>query len=402
MHLPAARPSPTRSADPTDRLPAPPVLSLRSAAAVVLLLALILTSAAGAAPSGLAAQESWRTDFTRHTVPLEEIVSGGPPKDGIPAIDDPRFVAVAKADRWLDDDEPVAVVRRGGAVKAYPLQILIWHEIVNDRVGGEPISVTYCPLCNTTLAFERRFDGRVLDFGTTGRLRHSDLVMYDRQTESWWQQATGEGIVGRYAGEELTFVPAPVMRWGDVREQLPEARVLSQNTGHPAYLVRYGTNPYEGYDRRSGPIASLFQGRRDASLPPMERVVALHREDESWAVPFRTLREETVAHLEVGGEPVVVFFQPATVSALDRRRIPDGRAVGSSAVYAATVDGRTLRFEALPGARYRDRETRSLWNLAGEAVEGPLEGRRLEEVAHGNHFWFAWAVFRPDTRIWEP
>jgi hypothetical protein len=154
-----------------------------------------------------ATEESWITDFSRHTVPLEEIVSGGPPKDGIPALDSPTFETVKEADGWLANEDPVAVVRIGEEVKVYPLQILIWHEIVNDEVDGVPVTVTFCPLCNTTLAFSRVFDGRVLDFGTTGRLRHSDMVMYDRQTETWWQQATGEGLIGTYAGRRLALLP---------------------------------------------------------------------------------------------------------------------------------------------------------------------------------------------------
>ncbi len=125
----------------------------------------------------------WRTDFSQRSVELSEFASGGPPKDGIPAIDDPRFVSVGQADGFLEDREPVAVLQRGGEVRAYPFQILIWHEIVNDEIAGEPVAVTFCPLSNSTVAFSRDLDGRTLDFGTTGKLRSSDLVMYDRQTE---------------------------------------------------------------------------------------------------------------------------------------------------------------------------------------------------------------------------
>ena len=347
------------------------------------------------------AQDTWRTDFSKTTVDPAEIVSGGPPKDGIPAIDEPRFVDVGRADRFLDGNEPVAVVRRNGEVKVYPLQILIWHEIVNDVVGGDPVTVTYCPLCNTTLAFDRRFEGLLLDFGTTGRLRFSDLIMYDRQTETWWQQATGEGIVGEHAGARLTFIPSPVMRWSDVRQQLPDARVLSRDTGFPSYRQRYGLNPYQGYDTRAGPMAWTFHGDTPDQLPPMERVVALHEHGESWAVPFTTLRERLVAELEVGGQEVVVFYTPETVSSVDAERILNSRAVGSSAVYARAARGRTLTFApADEDGTYRDRETGTLWNFSGQAIEGELTGAQLDEIPHGNHFWFAWAVFRPETRIW--
>ena len=366
-------------------------------------LAVALAACGSGTPVDGQSREEWKTDFSKTTVDMEEIVSGGPPKDGIPAIDDPSFVTVEAADRFLEDDEAVAVVRAGGETKAYPLQILIWHEIANDVVGGMPVSVTYCPLCNTTIAFDRRFDGRLLDFGTTGRLRHSDMIMYDRQTETWWQQATGDGIVGEYAGRTLTFVPSPVMRWADVKEQMPEARVLSRDTGHPSYLGRSGVNPYRGYDRRPGPIERFFRGESDDQLPPMEWVVALNENGESWAVPFSVLRAEGVAALEVAGRNVVVFFQPATASSVDDDRVAGGRAVGSSAVYEPVADGRTLHFTTTDRpAIYRDRETGSLWSVAGEAIDGPLAGTRLPEVPHGNHFWFAWVTFRPETRVWRP
>ncbi|MEX1277564.1 MAG: DUF3179 domain-containing (seleno)protein [Chloroflexota bacterium] len=131
----------------------------------------------------------WRTDFSRHEVPLEEIIGGGPGKDGIPAIDQPKFRPVDVVD-WLIDREPVIAFGIGDDWRAYPIQILIWHEIVNDVVADMPVAITFCPLCHTAIAFDRTLDGRVLDFGTTGNLRHSDLVMYDRQTETWWQSAS--------------------------------------------------------------------------------------------------------------------------------------------------------------------------------------------------------------------
>jgi len=160
----------------------------------------------------------WKTDFGRHSVPLAEIASGGPPKDGIPAIDRPELIRVPEADAWLRPQEPVILVERDGDARAYPLQILIWHEIVNDTVGGTPVAITFCPLCHTAIAFDRRVSGRVLDYGTTGKLRFSDLVMYDRQTESWWQQASGEAIVGALTGLRLTPLPAQIISWATFKQ----------------------------------------------------------------------------------------------------------------------------------------------------------------------------------------
>ena len=354
----------------------------------------LLGSALGAPAPATAAQ--WKTDFDKHTVPLDEITSGGPPKDGIPAIDRPVFVSVAQADEWLGDREPVVVVAYGGETKAYPLQILIWHEIVNDEIAGLPVSVTFCPLCNTALAFDRRFDGRVLDFGTTGKLRHSDLVMYDRQTETWWQQASGEGIVGTYAGRRLTLVSAPLVSWKQYKEEYPEGRVLSRQTG---FTRNYGRNPYQRYDTRKSPFDHFFSGRRDGRLPAMERVVALTEGDSSVAYSMSALEDGPVINDSFSGRPIVVLWAPGTASALDASAIADGRDVGSTGVFGRELDGRVLTFESAGPGRYRDRETGSTWNVFGRATSGPLAGRRLDPIPHGNHFWFAWAVFMPDTRV---
>jgi len=201
------------------------------------------------------AENEFTTDFSKHSMPYSEILSGGPPKDGIPPIDNPKFISVTDANKWLKDREPVVFVQVGDDARAYPIQILIWHEIVNDTVGGEPLLISFCPLCNTAIAFKRTFDGKVFDFGTTGRLRYSNLIMYDRQTETWWQQATGDAIAGEQTGAQLEFYPAAMISWSEFKSQYPNGKVLSRETG---YSRDYGRNPYFGYDadrcleRRSG------------------------------------------------------------------------------------------------------------------------------------------------------
>jgi len=347
---------------------------------------------------GAQQQPGWKTDFSRHVVPLEEIVPGGPPRDGIPSIDNPRFVGIEAADVWIDDSEPVMVIETAGEVRVYPIQILIWHEIVNDRIGDLPVAVTFCPLCNTALAFDRRHGGRLLDFGTTGRLRHSDMVMYDRQTESWWQQATGEGLVGRYAGESLTFLPARMFDWAETKRLYPQARILSRETGHDR---PYGRNPYNGYDRAAAPMAGFFEGAPDGRLAAMERVAAVSVDGVAVAYPFAALRQARLANDTVAGQPIVVFWMPGASSALDATTIANGRAVGSTAVFDRRVNDRELNFERADDRRFRDRETGSTWTIDGRAIDGPLEGTRLRPLVHGDYFWFAWAVFRPQTRIWR-
>jgi len=345
-------------------------------------------------PAGLE-REFPKTDFSNAIVDLDEIQSGGPPRDGIPALDKPRFIAAERAD-WLHPDEPVIVVSVGDDWRAYPLQIMIWHEIVNDEVGGKPLSITFCPLCNATLVFEREFDGKVLDFGTTGRLRMSDLVMYDRQTETWWQQFTGQGLIGEYAGRHLTEYPATITSFGQFQAAHPEGRVLSRRTGHNR---PYGDNPYRGYDRiDQSPF--MFDGRVDSRLPPMERVLAVRLGETPRLYPFGEFRDPAVVNETVDGVPVVVFALGESFSALDRRSIQGSRRVPNLTAFDRRLGGRTLEFERRGDAVF-DTQTETQWNALGQAVSGPLAGQRLEALPGGVHFAFAWLAFRPNSSIYR-
>ncbi|HUP32700.1 MAG TPA: DUF3179 domain-containing protein, partial [Gaiellaceae bacterium] len=270
----------------------------------------------------------WKTDFSQHSVPFSEIQSGGPPKDGIPPIDAPRFLPVSEVD-FLEPREPVIAVEVSGRARAYPIQILMWHEIVNDEIAGVPVSVTFCPLCNTAIVFDRRLDGEVLDFGTTGNLRHSDLVMYDRQTESWWQQFGGEGIVGEHTGKRLERVPARIVAWEEFRDGLPEGEVLSRETGHRR---DYGRNPYVGYDDVDRPPFFPVPNADDDRLPPKERVVFLERGEEAVAVPYSVLRERGTVELELAGSTLEVRWREGVASPLSGGGIAEGRDVGAAEV----------------------------------------------------------------------
>jgi hypothetical protein len=339
----------------------------------------------------------WETDFSNHSVPLDEFVGGGPPKDGIPSIDDPEFVSIEEADRFLDPREPVAVVEVDGAVRAYPIQILIWHEIVNDEIAGQPVAVTYCPLCNSTVAFSRGVDGEPVEFGTTGMLRSSDLVMYDRATESWWQQITAEAVVGERTGTKLDVLPSQTLSWGELQRLHPNAEVLSRDTG---FDRDYGSSPYGGYDRDPDSQPSLLGGEPDRSLPPKERVAAVRSRDSAVVYPFSRLREEAPVNDEVDGEPTVVFFDPDVASALDSPLVSEGRDVGAAAVFERRLDGRELEFEPGPEpGTFRDLQTGSTWDMSGRATAGPLEGGRLRQVSHDDEFWFAVAAFFEDAEI---
>ena len=262
----------------------------------------------------------WKTDFSKHSVPYSEIISGGVGKDGIPPIDEPKFESVLEADVWLTDGDPVAFLQIDEQVRAYPLRILNWHEIVNDEVAGVPVAVTFCPLCNTVVVFERRLQGNVYTFGVSGLLRNSDLVMWDHETESLWQQATGEAIVGELTGQSLSLLSSPIVSWKDFKISFPEGEILSQDTGYPR---DYGRNPYSGYDTSSFPF--LFTGELDPRLAALERVIGVTIGGESVAYPFSVLAELGVVNDSVGGKKIVIFYSEGTISPLDKSIIETSR-----------------------------------------------------------------------------
>jgi len=287
----------------------------------LLMAALVLVVPASLAMADIPRQwkDEWpRTDFSNATVDLTEIISGGPPKDGIPSIDDPQFAFVSKVS-GLAPVEPVLALVIGDDARAYPLRVMIWHEIVNDVVAGIPVTVTYCPLCNTGIVFDRRLDNRTLDFGTTGKLRHSDLVMYDRQTESWWQQYGGEAIVGDLAGRSLKILPSRLESLASFRERNPKGRMLVPS--NPRFRA-YGSNPYVGYDQAPRPF--LFAGDLPDRVPAMMRVVAVGK--EAWTLPL--LREKGV--IEAGN--LRISWRRGQASALDTADITRGADVGNVVV----------------------------------------------------------------------
>ena len=338
----------------------------------------------------------WATDFSRHSVPYDEITVGIQGRDRIPPIDRPVFTDFLNADTWLDPQEPVIALEIGAAARAYPLQALIWHEIVNDSLGGTPVSVTFCPLCNSAVAFDRRLDGVVYDFGTSGNLRNSDLIMWDRQTESWWQQFTGEAIVGELTGRTLAMLPASIISYESFKSAYPDGDVLSRDTG---YTRDYGSNPYGGYDKIDRP-PFLYDGKLDGRLQPKERVVAVTLNGVDVAFPFSLLERERAVNYSQGSSALVVLFQPGTKSAVDSGVIAFSRDVGATGVFDPSVDGEVLTFKAM-GDDIVDEQTGSVWNIVGEAISGPLSSTSLTPIVHANHFWFAWAAFKPETVIYR-
>ncbi|WP_425038848.1 DUF3179 domain-containing protein [Primorskyibacter sp. S187A] len=273
------------------------------------------------AGQALASPDFWsrewpNTNFERSSVEnWVEILSGGPPKDGIPAIDNPTFQNVADK-TTVGAREPVITVEIGDDNRAYPIRYLTWHEIVNDTVGGVPVAVTFCPLCNSGITFDRRTRHGVLSFGVSGKLRNSDMIMYDRETESWWQQAVGEAIVGDLLGTELEQIPTWMESWAEFKARNPDGLVMAQ----PGYPRMYGANPYQNYDSSHRPF--LYSGELPPhGIPALMRVVRVG--DRAWPLS----RFETATEISEAG--VNLSWAPGQASALDSQDINAGRDVGT-------------------------------------------------------------------------
>jgi len=292
------------------------------------------------------------TDFSKSSVSFVEVLSGGPPKDGIPAIDEPQFVKLADDD-LIEDVEPIVTVELEGEIpRAYPIRYLTWHEIVNDRIGDVPVTVTFCPLCNSALVFDGRLDGVELTFGVSGKLRNSDMIMYDRQTESWWQQFDGEAIVGELLGAELTQVAGWMESYGEFKARNPEGIVMAEPTARRPY----GENPYAGYDSLAKPF--LYNGENPPhGIEPLARVLRVG--DRAW--PLERIRSEGEI-LEEGLK--ITWSDSGQVSALDERRISASKSVGTVRVFDADT-GAPVVHEVVFAFAFHAFTPEGVWNLGG-------------------------------------
>lgn len=264
-------------------------------------------------------QSEWpNTDFGRASLDLRDILSGGVPKDGIRSVDDPKFIPVADETK-IAATEPVITVLINGQGRAYPLRYLMYHEIVNDTFESKPISVTFCPLCNSSVVFERVLDGKTVEFGTTGKLHNSDLIMYDRLTETWWQQYNGTGIVGALTGKKLNVIPSRLESLHLFKQRFPNGSIMAP----PARLTsRYGSNPYDGYDSSLKPF--LYTGDYTGKIPALARVVVVGA--KAYSLEYLT----KIQSLDNGN--IRITWQAGQNSALDSRNIARGKDVGNIVV----------------------------------------------------------------------
>jgi hypothetical protein len=343
---------------------------------------------------------SWPTEWAIRTIDLAELKVGiraPDSRDRIRPLDQPTYESIDSADEWLVDREIGVSLELGETARFYPLRILTSHEIVNDELDGIPFAVTYCPLCNTAVAFDRRVDGEVLRFGVSGLLRNSDLVMWDDKTVSLWQQITGEGIVGTLAGTRLEVLPTATVRWADFKENHPDGQALSENTG---FGFNYGSNAYAGYSSRPAPFAPFFDGPLDDRFPALDRVVGVRVDDSAKAYPFAVIEDDRAVNDELAGVPIAVWWAPTDAADnFDGEFVGQGESIGTGIAFLRTIDGQVLTFEASGDSAFIDNETGSRWTLFGEAVQGPLAGTQLELAPHQNEFWFAWIAFNSDSPV---
>ena len=317
------------------------------------------------------------TDGQKHIIPLDKIKGGGPPKDGIPSIDDPKFTEISGS-QFVSDSDVVIGLEINGDARAYPLFILVWHEIVNDVVGGTPVAVTYCPLCYTNQVFERIVNGNEVEFGTSGKLYQSNLLMYDRWTDSYWSQGLGMAVTGKLSGIQLKTIPFDVITWGDWKKLHPDSLVLTTDTGH---FRSYATDPYGDY--YADPRIIFPVDNMDDRMHPKEIILGFHEDGIYKAYKQNDVELHNVINDNIGETSlmlVTLFSQ-------------------NSRAFDRNLNGEILQFQYVDG-KITDAKTESVWSYDGLAISGPLEGNYLTRISMEPGFWFSWVAFHPDTAVW--
>ena len=332
-------------------------------------------------------------DGTKYLVHPSLILSGGPPKGGIsvdkgiPAIVNPKFETAAQA-TWLSGNDLVFGLVVDGAARAYPKQILVFHEIVNDKINDKPLLVTYCPLCGTGIAFERRLPtGEEANFGTSGKLYNSNLVMYDDKTDTYWTQVGGKAIVGELTGAKLKQIPIDTMLWKDWKKLHPNTQVLSRNTG---YIRAYGLDPYGDY--YSNDFVGFGASFSDARLHPKTMVSGITINGIAKAYPVEEVGKAGLVNDVVNNLSILVVKDPS----IDVKQFE----INPLRTYNRELEGKILEFELQEGKLF-DKQTSSQWNFDGVAIDGQYKGKRLLTIDSTSAMWFSWLSFNPKTELFK-
>lgn len=316
----------------------------------------------------------------------ENMVSGGPSKDGIPPVDKPKYVPVSKAGNFLNHNDVVFLVEYKDVVKIFPQKILVWHEIVNDVIHNEKVSITYCPLTGSAIGFLGRFEGIETTFGTSGKLLNSNLVMYDRKTDSYFPQILGTAVSGPVKGKALKEFQVIWTTWEKAKSSYPDASVLSMDTG---FLRSYGSDPYGSYLKKGtyydsgGPFFPLMA--TDNRLEAKEVVVGVRIGNTPLAIVKNKVAEKKAVNLMTGDHPIVAFYDDS---------------LNTVRIYSRRYGKKVLSFDIRDG-KITDRESNSEWNVLGKSTDGKMKGTELEAVFSFDVMWFAWGAFYPQTEIYR-
>jgi hypothetical protein len=350
-----------------------------------------------------ALQYGWSTDTTLHTVQLDELTMAVA-KDALPTLDFPKFITKNDPAFNFYEHEPVIEISYNGESKAYPLSLLTMFELSNDSIGGEQVMITYCPMCNSAMVFNRKVkrDSKdyLLHFGISGLLMHNDMIMYDKETNSWWEQLMGEAIVGELAGTELKMMRALIISVKDYFDRYPQGKILSPED---LYLIssETGHRPFHHLNHDNNHLDSTYYlpEKVDPRLPPLERVFDIHVENHSMIYPFTSIAKKEVINEVFENMNFVIFYHKDMVSVLDEDDFKKSKKIGSATAFRRDLDGVIYTFKKKANY-FVDDQTGSVWDITGYCKEGSLKGKQLWIIPHSNHFAFAYLAFFPDATIY--
>ncbi|MFH0890331.1 MAG: DUF3179 domain-containing protein [Candidatus Aenigmatarchaeota archaeon] len=301
------------------------------------------------------------------------------PEGAIPALYNPKFITAANA-TYPEDKDMVIGINYNGVVKAYPVKMMNWHEVVNDYFNSKPVVITYCSLCRTAIAFDRRVLGKSLTFAASGLLYNSNTIMVDNETRSYWIQMTGRSFMGGMIGDTLSVIPTDVTTWALWKQKYPNTLVMLSDTG---FDRDYGYDPYGGYEES---VAIWYDVQHnDSRLFTKDIVYGITFGVYSKAYPKTNVTSAGVINDVIGSEKVVILYD----SELDSVR-----------AFSSVLRSNELTFELVNG-KITDKETKSVWNVDGEAIAGPLISEKLKRVDATYGFWFVWAAFYPKTDLYK-
>jgi hypothetical protein len=347
-------------------------------------------------PNGI--EQAWVTNTTKKSIELDELLVVGTVEKTL-SIDFPEFLDFSKADKAYLPNEPVLVVEIKGETKAYPLSILIYHQVINDEIKYIPFCVTFCTTTNSVLVYNRRYSHNdkeyMLKFGSSGMYRKGNMVLFDRNTETWWQQLTGEAIVGEMHGKTLERYPSVILPYKEYKTNYPNGIVLNPKTG---FKHKYGETSLPNYENKIRPL--YITDSVDLRINPMEKIVVTSFNENAKVYPLSKVLNEAVINDNQNDSAIVIFYKKGMLSVLDKEKLSEANDNGIVTVFSRKLNEQTLEFYQENG-RFYDKQTNSEWNISGWCVEGELKNQQLKKVPYFTPFSFVWFGFNPKSIVLE-